>query len=205
MYWIGAVTAGMTAFYVFRAIFLAFFGKYRGEAHPHESPWSMTGPLVVLAALSLGGGFLPVPHLLEQVFPANEAHHDMALVSVSVGVGLIGIALAFVFYVLKPALPDRVAQGFGGFYRLVYNKYFVDEVYSATVIQPTIRGSRAVLWRGVDNGIIDGMVNGVGNRARDIGNLLRLIQSGNIRSYATWVLFGCVFVMIAAQILGGGR
>ncbi len=71
MYWIGVITAGMTAFYVFRAIFLCFFGEYRGEAHPHESPLSMRVPLIILAALSLGGGFLPIPQFLEAVFPAS--------------------------------------------------------------------------------------------------------------------------------------
>jgi len=205
MFWVGVITAGMTAFYVFRAIFMAFFGDYRGTAHPHESPASMTAPLAVLALLSLGGGFLPVPHILAEVFPAHEAHHSMGLVAVSVGAGLAGIALAFVFYVMKPGLADRVSGSLGGLYRLVYNKYFVDEAYDAAVIQPAIKGSRSLLWRGIDVGVIDGMVNGAGSRARDLGNLLRLIQSGNIRSYATWVLFGSVFVLIAARLLGGWR
>ena len=80
----------------------------------------------------------------------------------------------------------------------------VDEVYDATVVRPTIRGSRAVLWRGVDTAIIDGIVNGTGSRARDLGNLLRRIQSGNIRSYATWVLFGCVLLLVAAHLTGAG-
>ncbi|HFB99140.1 MAG TPA: NADH-quinone oxidoreductase subunit L, partial [Bryobacterales bacterium] len=128
MYWVGAVTAGMTAFYVFRAIFLCFFGEFRGDAHPHESPPSMTIPLVVLAALSLGGGFIPVPHFLEPVFPSTEGAHETTLVFVSVALGLFGIALAGWFYVLRPGLADRVAESLNGLYRLVYNKYFVDEV-----------------------------------------------------------------------------
>jgi len=203
MYWVGVVTAGMTAFYVFRAIFMTFFGSYRGETHPHESPASMTIPLVILAVLSLGGGFLPVPHFLETLFPAAEAHHDTSLVITSVVLALAGISLAFLFYVVKPGLPDSVASSLGALYRLVYNKYFVDEIYGGAVIRPVIRGSRTLLWRFFDVGVIDGTVNGVGERARDIGSLLRTLQSGNIRSYATWVLLGGVLVLAAFGLTGG--
>ncbi len=165
----------------------------------------MTIPLAVLAALSLGGGFLPVPHYLEEMFPIEEAHHDPMLMFLSVGLGLGGIALAYLFYVARPGLANQVTSSLGGLYRLVYNKYFVDEIYGAAVIKPTINGSRALLWRVVDVGVIDGIVNGVGARARDFGNTVRLLQSGNIRSYATWVLFGCVFLMLAVGLMGGLR
>ncbi len=203
MYWVGVITAGMTAFYVFRAIFLAFFGESRGHHHPHESPPSMTVPLVLLALLSLGGGFLDVPHFLEPVFSGAESHHESALVIFSIAAGLIGTAIAYLLYVSRPGLADAFTAKVGGLYRLVYNKYFVDEVYNAVVIQPTVRGSRSVLWRGIDAALIDGSVNGIGARARDIGQLLRLLQSGNIRSYAAWVLFGSVLVLIAVRLVGG--
>ena len=89
-------------------------------------------------------------------------------------------------------MPDSLAQTFKAPYQLVYNKYFVDEIYDAAVVEPLVDGSRDVLWKGVDAGLIDGIVNGVGTRARGIGGVLRLLQSGNIRSYATWVVFGSV-------------
>ena len=92
-----------------------------------------------------------------------------------------------------------------GLYTLVYNKYFVDEIYDAAVVKPVVNGSREVLWKGVDVGLIDGAANGVGARARDIGGVLRLLQSGNIRSYATWVLLGSVVVIVAMGIAGGIR
>ena len=205
MYWVGVVTAGMTAFYVFRAMFLTFFGAYRGDRHAHESPATMTVPLAVLALLSLGGGFLPVPAFLEPVFHTHEAHHAMSLVVVSVAAGLIGLALAWWFYIARPELPAVVATKLGFWYRLVYNKYFVDEFYDASVIKPLINGSRGVLWRGVDAALIDGWVNGIGARARDVGQLLRMLQSGNIRSYAAWILAGCVLVMAGIRLLGGMR
>ncbi len=206
MYWVGVITAGMTAFYVFRAIFLAFYGKYRGEAHPHESPFVMIGPLVVLAALSLAGGRLfNVPGFLAPLFPPVEEGHDIGPVVVSVAFGLAGIALAWLFYVAKPGLPDQVATSFNGLYKLIYNKYFVDEIYDAVVVNPVVSGSREVLWKGVDVAVIDGAVNGVGNRARGIGGVLKRLQSGNIRSYAAWVLLGSVVLLFVMGVMGGLR
>ena len=81
----------------------------------------------------------------------------------------------------------------------------MDEIYGATVVKPVVGGSRFLLWKGVDAGIIDGLVNGIGARARDAGSLLRLLQSGNMRSYATWVLFGAVAVIVAMGLAGGLR
>ncbi|HYL35156.1 MAG TPA: NADH-quinone oxidoreductase subunit L [Bryobacteraceae bacterium] len=203
MYWIGVLTAGMTAFYVFRAWFLAFTGEYRGHAHPHESPLVMTGPLMLLALLSLGGGFINVPHWLEPMFA--EKAENQALAWLSAGVGVAGIAIAYVFYVAVPGLADSFAKSMSGLYKLIYNKYFVDEVYSAAVVQPVVKGSRFFLWRGVDAGLIDGIVNGIGTRSRGIGGVLRLLQSGNIRSYAAWVVLGSVVVLLAIGFAGGAR
>jgi len=206
MYWVGVITAGMTAFYVFRAIFLAFFGDYRGKAHPHESPAVMLAPLAILAALSLAGGKLfNVPEFLTPLFPLAEEGHDLGPMLVSVAFGLGGIALAVLFYLVKPGLPDRIAASFSGLYKLIYNKYFVDEIYDAAVVNPLVSGSREVLWKGVDVAVIDGAVNGVGNRARGLGGLLKLLQSGNIRSYAVWILAGSVFLLFVMGVAGGLR
>jgi NADH-quinone oxidoreductase subunit L len=203
MYWVGVLTAGMTAFYVFRAWFMAFTGEYRGHAHPHESPLVMTGPLMILAVLSLGGGFIKVPHILEGMFAEGPENETLAWLSA--GVGLVGIGLAYVFYVANRGLADSVSKAFGGLYTLVYNKYFVDEAYDAAVVEPLLEGSRTVLWRGVDAGLIDGTVNGVGRRARGIGSILRLLQSGNIRSYAAWVVLGSIALLLAIGFSGGLR
>src|SRR5579863_2450267 len=144
MYWVGTITAGLTAFYVFRAMFMTFFGEYRGHEHPHESPAVMTVPLAALAALSLAGGYIRIPIWLEKFFPAAEAPEEFSLVAISVAAGLIGIALAWLMYIAKPALADSVASRFGALYRLVYNKYFVDEIYDAVVVKPLVNGSRVV-------------------------------------------------------------
>jgi NADH-quinone oxidoreductase subunit L len=206
MYWLGTLTAGITAFYVFRAIFLAFFGTYRGDGHPHESPPVMTVPLAILALLSVAGGFMfPVPQFLSAVFPPIKEAEDITLMGFSVAAGVMGILVAYVMYVAKPALADFVAANMKGLYTLVYNKYFVDEVYDRMLVKPVVGGSRILLWRAADVGLIDGIANGIGSRARDIGGILRLLQSGNIRSYATWVVFGSVLLIVAMGMAGGLR
>ena len=164
----------------------------------------MWGPLAVLAVLSVVGGFLfNVPKILNSMFPIEEAAEVPWLVYVSVLAGLVGIGLAAYMYVVNLDLPERVTKAIGGLYTLVYNKYFVDEVYDATVVHPLVEGSRSVLWRGVDQGFIDGIVNGVGQESKAVGGVLRLMQSGNIRSYATWVVLGSVALVIALGIAGG--
>jgi len=207
IYWLGTLTAGMTAFYVFRAMFLAFFGEYRGhEHHIHESPPVMLVPLAVLAALSLAGGALfKVPEFLSSVFPPMEDVENNTLMLVSVAFGLAGIGLAAWMYIRRPGMADAFADRWKVPYKWVYNKFFVDELYDAAVVRPVVNGSRVVLWKGVDAGAIDGLVNGVGARAQGVGGILRLLQSGNVRSYATWVLLGGVVVIVAMGVAGGLR
>jgi NADH-quinone oxidoreductase subunit L len=203
MYWVGVITAGMTAFYVWRAFWMTFMGEYKGHAHPHESPPSMLGPLVVLAFLSLAGGFLfNVPEILNNMFPIAEGAENYTLTAISVLFGLAGIGLSYYMYVVNKAVPERLAASMSGLYNLIYNKYFVDEVYDATVVNPMLTGSRTVLWHGADQGFIDGIVNGVGSQSRGVGGILRLLQSGNIRSYATWVVLGSVALLIVMGVAG---
>jgi NADH-quinone oxidoreductase subunit L len=191
----------MTAFYVFRAMFMTFFGSYRGHEHPHESPPVMCIPLAILAALSLVGGLLfKIPTFLESFFPATEVPEDTSLMLISVASGVIGIFFAWLMYVAKPAMADSLASSFKLIYTTLYNKYWVDEIYDATVVNPIVGGSRWVLWKGADAGLIDGTVNGVGATAQKVGDGLRRLQSGNIRSYATWVLFGSVLAIVALAI-----
>jgi NADH-quinone oxidoreductase subunit L len=206
IFWIGVVTAGITAFYVSRAMFMTFFGEYRGHHHPHESPFVMWGPLAVLGVLSLGGGLMfNIPKFLEALFPAVQEHENPMLMIISVAAGAIGILLAAVIYVWKPASSDAAAGALGPFYRGALNKYYIDEIYNAVIVKPLVGASRLLLWKGVDAGLIDGIVNGVGSRARDVGSLLRRFQSGNIRSYATWVLAGGVAVILVMGLAGGIR
>jgi len=228
---LGVVGALITSFYMFRLIFLTFFGTPRYDehhVHVHESPKNMTIPLMVLAFLSIFGGWFAAPHLvggtdyfskfLDPVFtayapqemsqqaaslagnpgaegaqaanPALELVH--ALVSWPVGVAILGLLLAWWMYIKNPGLPKRMAQSMRGLYTLVFNKYYVDEIYAALIVGPLLWISTHVLWHTVDEGMIDGVVNGSARVAREAGGELRQIQSGNTRSYASWVLIGVV-------------
>ncbi len=227
MYWVGTFTAFMTAFYVFRALFMTFLGEYRGDigkdnhdhahgAHGHddhghggihESPFVMWGPLAVLAILSLVGGFINIPKFLEPMFKLAEEGIPHWVGMVPWGAGFLGIAIAWLFYVVAPGLPVAIANGFRPIYTLIYNKYFVDELYDAAIVDPMIEGSRTLLWRTADAGLIDGTVNGIGKTARAIGGLLKLPQSGYIRSYAGWVVAGSIIVIVTMALMstGGAR
>ncbi len=202
MFWVGAATAGITAFYVFRAYFLTFFGKYRGHHHPHESPFVMTFPLMVLALLSIGGGFLSVPNWLAPMFPIAEHAENLQPVIISVTFGVAGILLALLMYVISPSLSDTVKSASGPIYTLLSNKYYVDELYSLAIVRPLTAISRTVLWRGIDQGLIDtGLVNGLGKVLEAFGSVLRRWQSGSIRNAATWILAGSLLLIF---ILGLG-
>jgi NADH-quinone oxidoreductase subunit L len=211
MYWVGVFTAGMTAFYVSRAFFLTFFGEYKGKpaaaghdhghddhghVTPHESPAVMWIPLAVLAIGSLAGGFINIPSFLEPLFPLHEGEAAHWLEYVASGAGIGGIALAYLFYMVSPGIPDALVNTFKTPYNWVYNKYFVDEFYDATLVNPAIDGSRQLLWRVADVRMIDGFANGIGTVARGLGGILRQAQSGYIRSYAAWVLAGAIVVIV---------
>jgi NADH-quinone oxidoreductase subunit L len=205
MFWVGVATAGLTAFYVFRAIFLCFFGTYRGKAHPHESPAIMYMPLVVLALLSVGGGYLPVTDWLAPLFPEHEHPHDTMLIGVSLAVALGGIFVAYYVYVLNPGSADRYAKSLGGIYRAIANKFYVDEAYDAAIVHPLEQGSRAVLLHGIEDVVVQGGVSAAVASTRTVGGVLRLLQSGNIRSYAVYTLLGAIVFLGVMVASGGGK
>jgi NADH-quinone oxidoreductase subunit L len=205
MFWVGALTAGLTAFYVFRAYFLAFFGSYRGHHHAHESPLVMTVPLTILAVLSFAGGFINIPGWLSPGFPSSEHENTTAMI-ISATCGIVGILLAFFLYVVRPAMAEHLKVAAGPLYTLLSNKYYVDEIYSAAVVKPIKGISRVVLWRGVDEAMIDSsIVNGLARVVNGWGSLLRQLQSGSIRNYATWILAGSLLVIFALGWAGGTR
>jgi len=220
---IGLVAAFITAFYTFRLIFMTFWNESRMEPevehHVHESPWSMTVPLMVLGGLSLVGGFLGFPpeagvfhHFLEPVFePANEIlgiHHepfggiDLTLMIVSVAVAVSGVVLAYFFYVRQRDLPEKAGAAAQPLYKAIYNKWYIDEIYDATVVRLVIDGSR-FLWRSFDAAVIDGIVNGVGKLWEVSGAAVRPAQTGKVQNYAG-VMFAGVFVLLSAVIIAYG-
>jgi len=220
---VGLVAAFITAFYTFRLIFMTFWNESRMEPevekHVHESPWSMTVPLMVLGGLSLVGGFLGFPpeagvfhHFLEPVFePANEIlgiHHeafgaiDLTLMIVSVAVAVSGVILAYFFYVRQRDLPEKAGAAAQPLYKAIYNKWYIDEIYDATVVRLVIDGSR-FLWRSFDAAVIDGIVNGVGKLWEVSGAAVRPAQTGKVQNYAG-MMFAGVFVLLSAVIIAYG-
>ena len=231
-FWLlGLAAAGLTSFYMFRLIFLTFFGKPRfdeHEVHVHESPRNMTVPLMILAFLSIVGGWFAAPHLLGKtdyfeaflhpVFsaygvppgieqgaslagaageaggispsPAMELFH--ALTGPPVILAVIGLLVAWWFYIRRRDAPKKLAERVHGLYTLLLNKYYVDEIYAILFIRPFLWISTNVLWHVVDERVIDGTVNGFADVAREAGGQARELQSGNARSYATWVVIGAV-------------
>jgi len=216
IYGLGLLTAGMTAFYMFRAVFVAFFGDSRMdpevEAHVHESPKSMTVPLMILALLSVVGGLIGIPHVLGGgahfemwlhglvAHGGEAAHHhpaalEIGLMVVSVAVALVGILLAFTFYRKKTEVPAHFVEKHPRLHRTVWNKYYVDEFNEWAVINPIKRASTNFLWGFVDVWIIDGAVNGLAWLAKACGRLFGKLQTGRVYGYATVILIGAAAVV----------
>jgi NADH-quinone oxidoreductase subunit L len=219
--WIlGLLTAGLTALYMFRLIFLAFFGEPRHAegVHPHESPRSMTGPLVALALLSAAGGFIGLPawlganrfaRFLEpslSLVHRGEAPHfshalEFAFAALSVAVALAGIFAAHRIYLARPGAAGRIAARWGAIHRLLRDRYRFDEFYDRAVVRPVLGLSERTLWRRVDVGGIDRAVNGAGASIVSLGTVLRGMQNGLIRSYAAWIVAGMAAVLLYLSLL----
>ncbi len=213
---LGVVGAFLTAFYMFRAVHMTFHGSFRGgeEAahHLHESPGVMTWPLVILAVGSVAAGFVGVgkaltfnvdlnwfEHFLHPVAPGVELHAhpslgvEWALIALSVAVAVAGILLARHLYVGPRAfeIPARFAAANPRLYALVANKYYVDEAYDRVIVKPLAAFSR-FSWKGLDTVAIDGTVNALAFFTEIAGDMLRFLQTGNVRNYALMVLAGAL-------------
>jgi len=198
--------AFMTAFYTFRLLFLAFSGSPRMSKdvlhHAHESPWMMTSPLVVLAALTIVAGIvlgLPTDgtrlgHLLGSVFHAHEGQHAAIVLLLSVIVFGAGGVLAFYMYRQTPVRAEAIGQGQTWLQRLLLNAWYVDTIYDRLIVRPLYALS-IVLAEAFDPGVVDGIVNGVGRAVAAWGAGLRRLQSGYVANYALTMLAGAVLVV----------
>lgn len=218
--WIlGFIGALMTAFYMFRMLFMTFYGPFRGndeqKHHLHESPMSMTFPLIVLAILSFAGGAINFPavlggnHWLEDflqpVFAESKALVPMVqhlehsteymLMAISVVGVLIMVAWAYARYVKGQQIPSQDGQPRGFLANLSYRKFYVDELYDAVVVRP-IHWLSSFLGTIVDRNGIDGMVNGAGKAAFDTGKVLRLLQNGNVGFYLLMMVIGVIAIFV---------
>jgi NADH-quinone oxidoreductase subunit L len=220
-FWIiGAVAAIMTSFYMFRSVFMTFYGQSRVDHetahHLHESPFIMTIPLMILAFLSLVGGWIGIPifeglnrfgDFVAPVFAPAQAiinaghhaeHHSVAmewlLIGVSLTIAIAGALFAYWLYLAKPSEADKMVKRFGGLYTLVYNKYWIDELYDFLFVNSIVNFSR-MLWKGFDEAVIDGIVNGVARVVRSWGSSLRQIETGLVKDYALSILVGALAVI----------
>jgi NADH-quinone oxidoreductase subunit L len=216
VFWlIGAVAAFITATYMFRVVFMTFHGSSRVDSrvahHLHESPGMMTVPLMILAVLSVVGGFIGFPivegwnkfnEFLAPVFvkgaPAEAAHHavsfEVAMMLVSMAIAGLGILLAYKMYIQNPRLPDQLVERYPAPYSLVANKYWVDEIYDWAFVGPLVRLS-VFLWRKIDDLLVDGAINGVAAVARGGSEVFKRLQTGNIQGYALSILVGVVLMV----------
>jgi NADH-quinone oxidoreductase subunit L len=205
LWFVGLLTALLTAIYMFRLWYLTFFGESRSpEVHPHESPWSMLGPLLILAVLSIGGGWIGIERFAAFLAPATgpravepaTGNLELILSVVAVVVALIGWYIADTLYRRKPSRPAELAAAVPAGYKLLANKYYVDEFYGATVVKPLLAFSTYFLGWVVDTAIIGGLAWLLGGIATFCGALLQRWQSGNIRSYAAWLAAGAAALLL---------
>jgi NADH-quinone oxidoreductase subunit L len=219
-YAMGLLAALCTAFYMARLMAMTFHGENRtGEKerdHLHEAPWIMTGPLVVLGVLSAVGGVLNLPtilgghaaleHWLEPVtepgarfFALHAAESGEAvLIGAAVLIGVVGLLAGYTVTMRGRIVPAKQAAPEVGFWRVLYHKYYVDELYDRVIIRPLVWLSRAVLWKGVDQGVIDGLaVNGSAKTSRGLGWIGSRLQTGQVGMYVVLFLVGALWILRA--------
>jgi NADH-quinone oxidoreductase subunit L len=213
---LGIVTAALTAFYAFRLLFVAFYGKARmdkrTEAQVHESPWIMLVPMAMLAVLSLFGGYIGLPAFLKlgnaidgflsPVFASSNLAHpageelttELSLMGLAVLAAAVGAFAAYWIYIRRWGLAARMTKSAEGLYRVVFNGYYVDEAYSEAIVKP-LRMLARVLADGVEVRGIDGAVKGLAWLVDAAGEWLRRLQTGLVRNYALVMLVGVVAVL----------
>lgn len=214
---IGVFGALCTAFYMTRLMALVFWGNSRvpKEVHPHESPFSMTFPLIVLALLSITGGWLGIPHVIGAILPGHPgnilehwlepfvAHANLkksvslewTLMAISVAGAGLSASLAYYFYVTCPEAIEKIVLKIKRLHHAAENKYFVDEFYFKTFIDPLVEFSRNI-WTYFDVGFVDQMTHWVSGLAKNAGAGVRELQSGNLQQYALYIALGLVGIVI---------
>jgi NADH-quinone oxidoreductase subunit L len=218
MYILGVIAAMFTSFYMFRLLFLTFYGKFRGtsdqEHHLHESPPSMTIPLIVLAVLSVIGGFLNVPeslggshwlaNYLAPIFEKSAAimpvvemkgSTEIILMCVSVGSAVLAFFYAFIKYSKNGEVPSPDGENRSFLVNLSYNKFYVDEIYDAIIRKP-LDALSDFLYNVIDKKGIDGLVNGIGDSPVEASKGLRLLQTGNVGFYIFMMVAGIIAVLV---------
>jgi NADH-quinone oxidoreductase subunit L len=214
LWFVGLLTALLTSFYMFRLWYLTFMGESRSHGvHPHESPWSMLGPLVFLALLSVTGGWIGIGRFSAYLSPSLGGQHaeegsfqlEVLLSVLAVAVAAIGWFIADRFYRQRPDTPGNLAASMPAAHNLLAHKYYVDEFYGSTIVRPLLAFSKYLLEWVVDVAILGGITWILGGIATFGGTILQRWQSGNLRSYAAWLALGAAAVllfMLVPHLLG---
>ncbi|HML99344.1 MAG TPA: NADH-quinone oxidoreductase subunit L, partial [Tepidiformaceae bacterium] len=217
---IGVAVAFMTAFYMFRAIFLTFHGQYKGgqpvdhhdedshfhgdPAHPHESPWVMKGPLIVLSVPAIAAGWLAYDHLfkdfIEAALPHVESHGSTFEIGIAISssiVAVAGIATAWAIYIKRWVTSESIRATFAPLAITFENKYFLDRLYEDVFVRTIFQRGWNALLQANDRYVVDGIVNGSATVARGISDRLRVIQTGQVQSYGLGVVAGVIIIVVA--------
>jgi len=217
---IGLSVAFMTAFYMFRAIFLTFHGEYKGgqpvdhhdedshfhgdPAHPHESPWAMKGPLIVLSVPAIAAGWLAYDHLfkdfIEAALPQVESHgstFEIGIALSSTVVAVAGIGAAWAVYMKRWVTSESIRATFAPFAIIFENKYYLDRIYEDLFVRTIFQRGWNALLQANDRYVVDGIVNGSGRVAREASNRLKVIQTGQVQSYGLGVVAGVIIIVVA--------
>jgi NADH-quinone oxidoreductase subunit L len=194
IYFISVIVAGLTAFYMFRLYFGIFWGKETKYEHaPHESPKSMTIPLMFLAFMSIAAGYIHFSEYVTADKHSFDAHLNYPLAAIAVGVGIVGIIIAYIFYKKPTTLPEKVSNTFGIFYKWTYDKFYFDELYLFVTKKIIFkRISTPFAW--FDRHIVDGTMNLIGNSTVATSKKIKGMQSGKVQDYAFAFIAGAVFL-----------
>ncbi len=211
LWFVGLTTALLTSLYMFRLWYMTFFGESRSpDAHPHESPFSMRGPMVTLGLLCVCGGWIGIDHMTSYLAPAVGMPHgtsgvvglELVLSLVAVAVALEGWLIADKYYRRKKERPAQLAAAMPAGYQLLLNKYYVDEIYSAVFVKSLLAVSQYVLGWVIDTAILGGIAWLLAGSASLSGMILQRWQSGNLRSYAAWLTLGAAAVLLFVLLHG---
>lgn len=206
LYMLGTIVAFLTAFYMFRLIFVAFFGSREAGEHAHESPAVMTVPLLILAVLAVIAGLVGSP-VMDYAFAhfvtyPGAIHHDpsLAIMLVSSAVALAGIILAWMVYQKRWIRHEMLRERFSGVYGLLYNKYYIDEIYQWLIARLVDGTARLLFW--FDLHVINGLVNGLAALTGGAGRVLRYTETGQVQTYAVYMFAGVIVIVGLVMIAG---
>lgn len=217
---VGVLVAGLTAFYMSRLMFLTFHGQERFQIsdNPHPEPQEpsspVTIPLMILAFFSIVAGYIGLPGylganwleeflapsfqwVLQETMTVEYGHtEELVLTLVAVVAAGLGFLAAYQLYVRNRQMTERLAKRFSLLHRIIENKFFVDELYDSVLVQPIRKLSQSVLWKVIDVGVIDGLVNGTAHFMQRCSHRIQRMQSGYTRTYATWILGGSLMILL---------